>query len=296
MPILDLPLPATPEVLALGLRLSDGTCELAPGRRHARGLEVSAPDSAVADWARTQGTLVVLAAGAEAACAGGPTRTPITVPDGGWAIGLSVTPVEVRVEGLELSEVVPLGEDRAWWHVPAKAATVAFVLPGGDPPRLFVLEPDAALLPPAGWVVSVVEGEARATDALDTPLASALEPPGVAVVVELSGQVVIVGVSPGTARGQLREGAAAPHPMLATVTPSTTPAIALTTKAGRTRRHTLPGAGAFAAVALVDPTLAAVTLDGARTLRVEGRTPGTTTAVLQLDDGGLLVVAILVAP
>jgi hypothetical protein len=295
MPLLTLDLPETSEPLSLGLQLPDGVCELAPATRAAGGLTVSEPVSAVADWAKGQGSLVAVVAGAVAACEGGPRVTALTVPDGGWAIGLSVAPLEVRVDGVALAEVVPLGDDHAWWHVPAKVATVAFVLPDGLPPSLFALTPDPTVLPPPGWVVTVPQGEARDTAALATPVVAALEPPGVAAVVELEGRVVVVGLQPGASRGQLREGDAAPHAVFATVTPPAGLPTAVTVRPGRARRFTLDGEGDLTSAVVVDAEVATVVVDGPRQLRVEALRQGVTTVVLRRTTGALDVVTVLVS-
>jgi hypothetical protein len=295
MPILTLDLPADPVPVALGLVLPAGTCELAPAERAPTGLLLSEAASALADWARSQGSLAAVPAGAHAACEGGPKVTPVTVPPGGWAIGLAVPPTEVRADGLPAADIVPLGADRTWWHVPTGAGTVAFVLPDGHAPALFALTPDPGMLPPAGWQVTVPVGEARDAPAQGTPVASVLEPAGVAAAVDLGGKVVVVGLREGTADGQLREGAAAPHAIHASVTPPVHPPVAVAVRQGSARRWTLE-AGSVAELRVLDPEVASVTQVGGRGLRVEGLEGGVTTAVLLLDDGRIEVLTVLVGP
>lgn len=294
MPTLPLPAPDTDAPLALALTLAAGTCELAPAERAEGGVAVSEVTAALAAWAAGQGALSVAAAGAHSPCDGGPTVRPITAPAGGWAIGLAEPPSGVRADGVAVGDVVPLGEDRRWWHVPPVAAQLAFEFPGGAPPALFSVTPDATVLPPAGWLVTLPQHEARDAPAEGTPLVAALEPPGVVRVVEWDGRVVVVGVLPGIADGQLREGDAAPHAMHATVTPTTRLPVGLTVRVGAGRSLVVEGPP-IAAVKVVDPEVARVAADGAARLRVEGVTAGITPVVLRREGGALEVVTVIVS-
>lgn len=293
MPLLPLELPPAGE-LALALELPEGTCELAPAERADAGLQVTAVGSAVADWAATQGRLVAAPAGAFAACAGGPRPTAVPVPSGGWAIGLTRAPVDIRADGVALARVRPLGDDRSWWHVPPVAGQLAFVFGEGLPPALFTLVPEPDVLPPAGWSVELPQGEAREAPAEATPIAAAVEPPGAVRVVGWGDRVVVVGVLPGTADGQLREGAAAPHALHATVLRSTRPPLAVVLRPGRSRRVPIDGPAAADALAL-DPDVATVAVDHGRLRIRAGAEGGLGTVLVRGRDGSLWVLSVVVS-
>lgn len=290
MPILPLDPVPHPDPVALGLALADGACRLAPATRAEGGLAVGEVDAALAAWASGQGRLVAVPA-ATPDCDGPPPPTVVPVPAGGWALGLAVAPVAVVADGLPAAAVLPLGADRTWWHVPSAAGQVGFTFPGDAPPARFVLAPDPGVLPPAGWVVTVPVGEARATAAEGTPVVAALEPAGVAAVVGVAGQVVVLGLEAGVADGQVREGAGAPQPIHVAVSAAPQPPVALAVRAGRAKRWSLDAP--VREVAVLDPAVARAEVEGGR-LRVTGVRGGVTWAALVLADGGIEVVAIVV--
>jgi hypothetical protein len=293
--------PAGGAPVALGMKLGEETCRLARARRGPDGLDLDPVAAALARWARTPlasgadapGTVVAVP-DTTAPCVGGPPIRRLELPAaGGWAIGLTHAPTAITAS-FPVEQVVAIGRDRMWWHVPTVAGEVAFEFGPGLPPALFELVPDPAKAAPDGWTVTLGEGEVQAIAAEGSPIASALEPAGVAAVRELGGKLVVVGLSAGITDGQVREGTAAALPIHVAVTPPMRPPDGVVVNVGASKKvHLPPDAPAAREVASVDPEVAEVVPeDGGFTVR--GVRAGRT-AVLWLDDAGAVrVLAVVV--
>jgi hypothetical protein len=272
---------------SLVVEAEGGRCALT--RTDGQG-RISLLDAALLSWLASSGQPATEAQEELPPCDGLPPVEQVTVPAGGWALGLRSPALSVEAAG-ELA-VLPVGEDGRWWFVAGTGTAQLAVAHPGAPPTRFVLRFDESLSSLAP-VQAVPRGGA---------LAVRLEGPPGEVAVQLADErlaqariegawLVVVGRAPGLVEGVLREGQQPPEPLRIEVGAALPPQPSeVAVAAGKTRRLKVDAPPDSAWIA--DEKLVQLEVRG-RVVMLRGSAPGRTHLVLRQGSDVFLVPLVI---
>jgi hypothetical protein len=272
---------------SLVIEAQGGQCVLT--RTDAEG-RVSLLEAALIAWLSSRGQAVSEAQQEVLPCDGLPPIEQVTVPAGGWALGLRHPARAVDAAGA--LTVLSVGEDGRWWFVTGTGTAQLAVAHDDAPPTRFVLRFDEALSSLAP-VHTVPRGGALALPLEGAPAETVVRLADERVAqARLEGSwLVLVGRAPGMVEGVLREGSQPPEPLRIEVGAALPPqAGEVTVVAGRTRRVKLDGTPDSAWIA--DEKLAQSEVRG-RVVLLRGGSPGRTQLVIRQGSEIFLVPLVI---